>query len=217
MSESLIKPGRLEVIHLHARSREKRPQVDVSDLELIGRDRNMAIYGAESLVEELDTVRKLGGLAVGSVYHATSSVALPAIAKHEALLSSKSLLEKSEPVVTGEITTDVGEFHRHFGGLEDVYASNSTSNISYSQITGEDEYPVIFGISTMRSSEPSSYRAEECRLGPRVELDRITAQIVLHDKVPEMRAWSQVASTESDVTMSLDAAFVLGQLGNRER
>lgn len=224
MSKTEIIVPRLEIVRppsrrsFHPREVEEEAQQRTDNLHHIGDIDRIKIYASESLINEVETIRDLGGLAVGNVYHATSSVALPGISRQRALLSSKQLTEMTEPIVTGEITTDMGELHRHWGGLEDVYASNSPVSLTYAKTVGNDEYPVIFGINKNAIEDKPLQGIDSgdgIRLGPRVDLKHVTAQIVPYEKVPEMQAWSATNNNDRALTMSLDAAFVLSHLGNR--
>lgn len=223
MSSTSIAKSRIEVVYpappsfLGERKSPDTPVSKVDHLKPVGRIYpDGEAYADELVIDEVDTIRSLGFSVSTLIYHATSSIALPAIAQHEAILSSKQLIEIEEPILTGEITTEQGWLHRHIKGLPDVYASNSPINTQYAQVTGE-HHPVIFGIDPSKlERRPGTDTGDGMRLGARVALGCIAAQVVPFDKIREMKEWSAEHCPEGAITMSLDAAFMLAYgLGHR--
>ncbi|MFZ1301451.1 MAG: hypothetical protein WAQ27_02640 [Candidatus Microsaccharimonas sp.] len=186
------------------------PTPDVEHLRPVGRIHfDSEVYAHQSVIDETKALRALGFQADSLMYHATSSIALPSIAKHGALLSSKELIAAEEPIETGEITTPEGWLHRHNNGLDDVYASSSSISTEYAQTTGE-HFPVLFGInSRMIEQRIWMDTGDGLRLGGRVALNAIAAQVTPFDKVAEVKEWAAENCPEDTVTLSLDAAFML--------
>lgn len=211
-----FKSSRFEAVN--TRSPFKK-EIDNPDLTRIGSHEHIDVYGTESLIDELKIVMSLGGIALNNVFHATRSLALPGIKHHGAILSSKQLVEAHDPIVTGEYTTDMGEMHRIFGGLDDVYAGSDPIEDRYAGEGSTGEFPVIFGIDH-RSLPNRPYIGQDTgdgyRLGPRVPITSITTQIAPYDALPEMKKWSE-DNNINPVTMSWDAAAAITYLGLRNR
>jgi hypothetical protein len=201
---------RLEVIYPRSFFDKTPSTIDISGLNYIGLINGGEAYASQDLVTEVIAIRALGGLHKGDVYHATSSVALPAISRQKALLSSRRLIKEGESLVTGEITTPQGRLHKEWNGLEDVYASASPHNVMYAK-TKEDEYPVIFGI----DAAPFTMHAglgdygDGIKLGPTVPLSHVNSMAVPHERVSEANTWSQENCRSDTLVLSLQAAMVL--------
>lgn len=216
MSTEATTMSRIEVLYpetpslpwAHKTLETPRPNVD--HLNHVGRiNGNGEVYADESVIDEADTIRSLGLRANDLLYHATSSIALPAIAQHGALLSSQQLLDIQEPLTTGEITTNEGWHHLQSNGLPDVYASRSPTRTDYARTT-DGYYPVVFGIDPQRlESQPTRDYGDGIRLGARVALGAVAAQIVPFKHISETKEWSRVNCRDDTVTMSLDAALLL--------
>lgn len=189
------------------------PKPDVSNLEHIGEVGSANVYANESLIEDLVRVHSLGGLASGSYFHATSSAALGPIAKHKALVSSKELIARGEPLVTGEITTDMGDHHRHIGGLEDVYVSlGGASRLTYCQVTG-DAYPVIFGIKRQALGHLPPFflidHGDGIQAGKEIPLSCVTSLTAPLEKVPEAQEWADENCSPGTIAISWDVAEIM--------
>ena len=188
-------------------------QLDVSDFQEVGK-----LWGGGVVHVHPDVIDELHLLCeknfeLGRLFHATSSAALPSIKRYGALLSSRELTERGENVATGEIATSMGEIHRHHGGLDDVYASNSPYSVTYSQISeGDRNFPVIFGIDDHNLRLNAMNRidyGDGIRLGRCVELGSVAAQIVGVEHMLEMEEWAAQHGKGDPITLSLDAAFML--------
>lgn len=216
MSTSPNAISRIEVVYPEAPSFVMRQEAVkkghsvARHLMLVGTiDSDAEVYADESAIDEVNIIRNLGLRVNDLLYHATSSIALPAIARHGALLSSQQILKLQEPVVTGEITTEQGWLHRHRDGLSDVYASHSPIDTGYAQVT-DGHYPVIFGIDPQKlETQPSIDYESGMRLGGRVALRAIAVQIVPFDRVSQTKNWAFENCLDDTIIMSLDAAFLL--------
>lgn len=192
------------------------PQPDVTGLSYIGEVGTSKVYADESLLEELDRLRSLGGLTKSHYFHSTGSLALSAIAKHKAILSAKELIMRGEKISTGEYVTGMGEYPRAMGGLEDVYVSDDPVN-TRGGMAVVDDYPVIFGIHQRALAHLPPYALSDygdgIRAGSEIPLAHVTSLTVPYDKLPEIEEWS-AANTPTALTVSWDAASVINYLGN---
>lgn len=189
---------------------------DVTGLELIGNVDSAKVYAGTALLAEIESIRNLGGLANTHYSHATSSAALPGIARHGAILSSTELIARGEEVVTGEYTTEAGERHRHTGGLKEVYVSSGLAGTLYSVVVG-DEFPVIFGLSkqVLAGRPPHSLYDEGDGIwaGNKVSLEHVASVAVPFENLPEIREWTGANCKPGTPAVSLDVAFLFGYLG----
>ena len=183
------------------------PLADLAGLESVGYIHGGEAYASASLRAEIESVRKLGGLTRGAVYHGTNSAALAGIALHKNILSSGQLLQLGYTVQTGEISQPQGEIHKNQGGLDDIYACYDAAYTQYAfNFNTNDAYPVIFGIHNVAVRDSYS---DGLKLGPRVPLDKVVSLTVPHEQLSTVQEWAQANCNNDPVVLSQQAAFVL--------
>lgn len=217
-----VKTHRYEVIHPRFRSLNPRlieqPGPDVSGLDWIGEVDGSQVYADQSLIDEINALEQRGWPANSYFFHATGSSALAGIAKYQALLSAKALTARGEPISTGEYVTEMGEYPRAKGGLEDVYVSRDPTNPRDGLAT-TDDYPVIFGITRQALAHVPPYLQRDSgdgiRAGAEIHLSHVTSVTVPYAELPEAQEWSTANCDPGTLTLSWDAASVIRYLSRR--
>lgn len=185
------------------------PRPDVSHLQLAGQVDEGWAYASASVLAEAKKLRADGFRYRDYVYHATNSSALASIALHGALLSSKALIEANQPITSGEIISDAGKYQLSQGGLDDIYASDCPIDTTYAQRT-EQHHAVIFGIDPHTlNRQPDTNIGDGRRLGGRVALRSVIAQIVPFDQIDAAKQWASEAGQHHIQTLSWEATSLL--------
>ena len=181
---------------------------DLTDLRQIGFINSARVFVSAALQAEVEEAKEAGGLPSGTVYHCTSSKALPRIAEQKAILCSREARQIYGELETGEIAhTRTNEWPPR--ELDDIYAHRS---ISSSYFFGDSsEYPVNFGLQDVSVQDAFG---DGLRLGPKVSLDAVTSVVVPHDQLTATYEWVAENCSPGTLAISQYAASLLISLPN---
>jgi hypothetical protein len=185
------------------------------------RDRGQQLYARRDVLEEAAALEAAIRRPEADIFHATSSAALPGIARHRAILSARAAAMMDQAIASGEY------LHNARSGqpsLESIYMSNLLDD-GYSTLRWFNEFPVVFGCNAADVERYAAHHlggssmfrgavANGHEVGPSLPIDMATTLYAPAVNLPLLLQWRDAVLPSAPV-ISLEAGMFLRLFSSR--